>query len=80
MAAGPIFNAIADLRRVNQKGSLERIVNISGATMSAVVASLKVNKALLSLSEENIRFNNTYVDETEYDTDMTTIATSWNGT
>ena len=77
MAAGPIFNAIADLTRVNQHGTLERVVSLSGATNSAVVSSLKTNKALLILSENNIRLN---VDETvDFETSVTTLAASWNG-
>ena len=80
MAAGPIFNAIADLTRVNQRGTVERIVALSGATIAAVVASLKTNTALVTMSADNIRLNVSYTNSTDWETAVTAAATAWNGT
>lgn len=80
MAAGPIFNAIADLTRVNQHGTIERIVSLSGATVTNVVASLKANAALLVLADENVRLNITYTNTTDRETAITATAASWNAT
>lgn len=80
MAAGPIFNAIADLTRVNQHGTIERIVSISGATTANVVASLKANSALLVLADENVRLNITYNNSTDRETAITAAAAGWNNT
>jgi hypothetical protein len=76
MAAGPIFNAIADLTRVNQHRTIERIVALSGATTSAVVSSLKTNAALLVMADNNVSLN---IGNTAFETAQATIATSWNG-
>lgn len=79
MAAGPIFNAIADLDRIDQDGTLERIISVSGATAANVVAALKDNRPLLSLVEGNIRLQLTYQDAAGFEAAVATAATSWNG-
>jgi hypothetical protein len=77
MAAGPIFNAIADLTRISQHRTLERIVSLSGATTSAVVASLKANVALLVMSDDNVSLK---TGTSDFETAVTTLATTWNNT
>lgn len=78
MAAGPIFNALADLYRLDQPATLERIVAVSAATMANTVISLKANIALLVTNEDNIRLN---VDLTDgWEAGLADVASSWNGT
>lgn len=79
MAAGPIFNALADLARINQRGNLERIVSISGVAIASVVTSLKANKALLNMSADNVRLKLDYTNATDFETAVTALAASWNG-
>lgn len=62
MAAGPIYNAIADLELLGQKPSLERIQQVSGATLANVVIALKANAALLNLNDGKIRLKPDVVD------------------
>lgn len=77
MAAGPIFNAMADLTRIGQPATLERIQAVSGATMANVVTGLKANAALIVTSKNNIRLNldNSLAMEAAF----TALATSWSG-
>jgi hypothetical protein len=77
MAADAIFNAIADLTRIDQDGTLERIVTISGQTMSAVVTKLKTNIALVDLKEGNIRLKVSYTDDASWETAVTALGSSW---